>query len=182
MRNTKSQLARVIFFSRWLQLPMYLGLIVALGIYSYKFLVKLADLVMNVGSLHEDHILLSVLSLIDVVMIANLLVMVIVGGYEIFVSRLDINNHPDQPEWLHHVDAGVLKVKLGMALITISSIHLLRSFIDAGNLSEHTLYWEVVIHLVLVFSAAFIAATDWLIQVKSRQLIQQSHHEKPDRH
>lgn len=170
MNRTKSGLARIIFWSRWLQLPMYLGLIVALGIYSYKFMVKLSELALNLPSLHEDDILLNVLSLIDVVMIANLLVMVIVGGYEIFVSRLDINDHPDQPEWLAHVDAGVLKVKLGMALITISSIHLLRSFIDASNLSEHTLHWEVTIHLVLVFSAGFIAATDWLIQIKARQL------------
>ena len=168
--SAKSQLARLIFWSRWLQLPMYLGLIVALGIYSYKFLIKLTELTLSLDTLQEDDILLSVLSLIDVVMIANLLVMVIVGGYEIFVSRLDINNHPDQPEWLNHVDAGVLKVKLGMALITISSIHLLRSFIDAHNLSEHTLKWEVTIHMVLVFSAAFIAATDWVIQVKAKQL------------
>ena len=149
---------------------MYLGLIVALGVYSYKFMMKLFVLVTSLDTLQEDDILLYVLSLIDVVMIANLLVMVIIGGYEIFVSRLDIQDHSDQPEWLSHVDAGVLKVKLGMALITISSIHLLRSFIDASNISEHTLYWEVVIHLVLVFSAAFIAATDWLIQVKAKQL------------
>jgi uncharacterized protein (TIGR00645 family) len=146
-----------------LQLPMYLGLIVALGIYSYKFLIKLWDLTINLGILKEDDILLNVLSLIDVVMIANLLVMVIIGGYEIFVSRLDVQDHRDQPEWLAHVDAGVLKVKLGMALITISSIHLLRSFIDAGNISEHTLKWEVIIHMVLVVSAGFIAATDWMI-------------------
>lgn len=175
MSAPKSQLARLIFWSRWLQLPMYLGLIVALGIYSYKFLVKLWDLLINVGSLQEDHILLNVLSLIDVVMIANLLVMVIVGGYEIFVSRLDIQGHPDQPEWLSHVDAGVLKVKLGMALITISSIHLLRSFIDASNLSEHTLKWEVIIHLVLVFSAAFIALTDWMFQGKAKKMQNEAH-------
>ncbi|WP_022956506.1 TIGR00645 family protein [Perlucidibaca piscinae] len=170
MMHAKTGLGRLIFWSRWLQLPMYLGLIVALGIYSYKFLIKLTELTLSLDTLQEDDILLSVLSLIDVVMIANLLVMVIVGGYEIFVSRLDIHGHPDQPEWLSHVDAGVLKVKLGMALITISSIHLLRSFIDAGNIPEHTLKWEVIIHMVLVFSAGFIAATDWLIQVKARQL------------
>lgn len=181
-QSAKAALARVIFFSRWLQLPMYLGLIVALGVYSYKFMLKLYVLVTTLDTMREDDILLYVLSLIDVVMIANLLVMVIIGGYEIFVSRLDIQDHSDQPEWLSHVDAGVLKVKLGMALITISSIHLLRSFIDASNISEHTLYWEVVIHLVLVFSAAFIAATDWLIQVKAKQLGHYDHIKpnKPD--
>jgi len=170
MSNTSSSLGKFIFWSRWLQLPMYLGLIVALGIYSYKFLLKLWDLTINLGILKEDDILLNVLSLIDVVMIANLLVMVIIGGYEIFVSRLDVKSHPDQPEWLAHVDAGVLKVKLGMALITISSIHLLRSFIDAGNIPEHTLKWEVIIHMVLVVSAGFIAFTDWMIQVKSKKI------------
>jgi uncharacterized protein (TIGR00645 family) len=163
MSNTTKALGSFIFWSRWLQLPMYLGLIVALGIYSYKFMLKLWDLTINLGILKEDDILLNVLSLIDVVMIANLLVMVIIGGYEIFVSRLDVQDHRDQPEWLAHVDAGVLKVKLGMALITISSIHLLRSFIDAGNISEHTLKWEVIIHMVLVVSAGFIAVTDWMI-------------------
>ena len=163
MSNTTKALGSFIFWSRWLQLPMYLGLIVALGIYSYKFMLKLWDLTINLGILKEDDILLNVLSLIDVVMIANLLVMVIIGGYEIFVSRLDVQDHREQPEWLAHVDAGVLKVKLGMALITISSIHLLRSFIDAGNISEHTLKWEVIIHMVLVVSAGFIAVTDWMI-------------------
>ncbi len=116
------------------------------------------------------------LTLIDVVMIANLLVMVIIGGYEIFVSRLDLSDSNDQPEWLDHVDAGVLKVKLGIALITISSINLLRSFINAANMDEHTLKWEVIIHIVLVFSAMFIAATDWMIQVKTKQM---GHHDKP---
>ena len=123
---------------------------------------------MNLGSSEETEILLQVLSLIDVVMIANLLVMVIIGGYEIFVSRLHIDEHPDQPEWLDHVDAGVLKIKLGMALVSISSIHLLRSFINAGNMNEHTLKWEVIIHCVLLVSVIFIALTDWLIQHKAQ--------------
>ena len=162
--------ARFIFWSRWLQLPMYMGLIVALGIYAYKFFIMLSNLVINLNTFKENDILLIVLSLIDVVMIANLLVMVIIGGYEIFVSRLHLDDHPDQPEWLDHVDAGVLKIKLGMALISISSIHLLRSFIDAKNMSEQTLKWEVTIHLVLLFSVILIALTDWLIQYKALQI------------
>ena len=167
--------ARFIFWSRWLQLPMYLGLIVALAVYVYKFFVMLSGLVVNFGSYGENDILLIVLALIDVVMIANLLVMVIIGGYEIFVSRLNIDDHPDQPEWLDHVDAGVLKIKLGMALVSISSIHLLRSFIDAKNLSEHTLKWEVTIHCILVLSVIFIALTDWLIQYKALQIHKMKH-------
>ncbi len=163
-----NSVASLIFLSRWLQAPMYLGLIVALGVYAYKFFVMLAKLIINLGSAEETDILLQVLSLIDVVMIANLLVMVIIGGYEIFVSRLHIDEHPDQPEWLSHVDAGVLKIKLGMALVSISSIHLLRSFINTGNMTEHTLKWEVIIHCVLLVSVIFIALTDWLIQHKAQ--------------
>lgn len=162
--------ASFIFWSRWLQLPMYMGLIVALGIYAYKFFIMLSTLVINLSSYEENDILLLVLSLIDVVMIANLLVMVIIGGYEIFVSRLNLDDHPDQPEWLDHVDAGVLKIKLGMALVSISSIQLLRSFINAANMTEHALKWEVIIHSVLVLSVIFIALTDWLIQYKALQI------------
>jgi uncharacterized protein (TIGR00645 family) len=104
--------------------------------------------------------MLAVLGLIDVVMIANLLIMVIVGGYETFVSRLDLEGHPDQPEWLSHVNAGVLKIKLSTAIIGISSIHLLKTFINAANLSEHTIKWQVVIHVVFLVSAVAMAAVD----------------------
>jgi len=126
-------LAYVIFGSRWLQLPLYLGLIVAQCVYVFLFLKELWHLVHGATSLTEQGIMLLVLGLIDVVMISNLLVMVIVGGYETFVSRLGLQNHPDQPEWLSHVNASVLKVKLAMAIIGISSIHLLKTFIAAGE-------------------------------------------------
>ncbi|TYT26831.1 TIGR00645 family protein [Luteimonas viscosa] len=126
-------LAYVIFGSRWLQLPLYLGLIVAQCVYVFLFIKELTHLVTDANTLTEQGIMLLVLGLIDVVMISNLLVMVIVGGYETFVSRLGLQNHPDQPEWLSHVNASVLKVKLAMAIIGISSIHLLKTFIAAGE-------------------------------------------------
>src|SRR5690606_39979991 len=119
---------------RWLQLPLYLGLIVAQCVYVFLFLKELKHLVLDANTLTEQGIMLLVLGLIDVVMISNLLVMVIVGGYETFVSRLNLQGHPDQPEWLSHVNASVLKVKLAMAIIGISSIHLLKTFIEAGTL------------------------------------------------
>jgi uncharacterized protein (TIGR00645 family) len=125
-------LSKLIFASRWLQLPLYLGLIVAQCVYVFLFMTELAHLVTGAASLTEQGIMLLVLGLIDVVMISNLLVMVIVGGYETFVSRLNLQSHPDQPEWLSHVNASVLKVKLAMAIIGISSIHLLKTFIEAG--------------------------------------------------
>ncbi len=123
-------LGNFIFLSRWLQAPLYVGLIVAQGVYVYHFLKELWQLVQKTPALDETAIMLTVLGLIDVVMIANLLIMVIVGGYETFVSRLNLEGHPDQPEWLSHVNAGVLKVKLATALIGISSIHLLKTFIS----------------------------------------------------
>ena len=127
-------LPNLIFASRWLQLPLYLGLIVAQCVYVFLFLKELKHLVLDANNLTEQGIMLLVLGLIDVVMISNLLVMVIVGGYETFVSRLRLEGHPDQPEWLSHVNASVLKVKLAMAIIGISSVHLLKTFIGAGEL------------------------------------------------
>ncbi len=150
----------LIFASRWLQAPLYLGLIVAQGVYVYQFMLELMHLVTKIGSLGETDIMLIVLGLIDVVMIANLLVMVIVGGYETFVSRLELESHPDQPEWLSHVNASVLKVKLAMALIGISSIDLLRTFINAAQLEDRVIMWRVIIHGTFLVSALALAYTD----------------------
>ncbi|MBC7982760.1 MAG: TIGR00645 family protein [Candidatus Obscuribacterales bacterium] len=127
-------LSSLIFASRWLQLPLYLGLILAQCVYVFLFMTELYHLIAEARILTAEGIMLLVLGLIDVVMISNLLVMVIVGGYETFVSRLNLQSHPDQPEWLSHVNASVLKVKLAMAIIGISSIHLLKTFIEAGSI------------------------------------------------
>ena len=161
-------LPRLIFASRWLQLPLYVGLIVAQGVYVVLFLKELWHLVLGAMKFTEQEIMLVVLGLIDVVMISNLLIMVIVGGYETFVSRLELERHPDQPEWLSHVNASVLKIKLAMAIIGISSIHLLRTFIEAGGLgtvgrTEYTatgVMWQTIIHCVFILSAVGIAMVD----------------------
>ncbi len=163
----------LIFSSRWLQLPLYVGLIAAQGVYVIKFLKELWHLLSHALTLSEQDIMLVVLGLIDVVMISNLLVMVIVGGYETFVSRLNLNGHPDQPEWLSHVNAGVLKVKLAMAIIGISSIHLLRTFIEASqiglngaHITSEAVMWQTIIHCVFIVSAIGIAYVDKLTQAK----------------
>lgn len=175
-------LPNLIFASRWLQLPLYLGLIVAQAIYVWLFWQELYYLVLaalgNAGALDhvidavsvegvarpdkltETVIMLVVLGLIDVVMISNLLIMVIVGGYETFVSRLGLERHPDQPEWLSHVNASVLKVKLATAIIGISSIHLLKTFINAAAYDEKTLIAQTAIHITFLVSAMAIAAAD----------------------
>ncbi|CAN5283559.1 TIGR00645 family protein [soil metagenome] len=167
-------LPRLIFASRWLQLPLYLGLIVAQVVYVILFLKELWHLVGHSFTINEQQVMLVVLGLIDVVMISNLLIMVIVGGYETFVSRMELNKHPDQPEWLSHVNASVLKIKLAMAIIGISSIHLLRTFIEAGNLgtpnasfTEAGIMWQVIIHALFVISAVGIAFVDRLGQPTS---------------
>ena len=175
----------LIFASRWLQLPLYLGLIAAQGVYVYHFWVELSHLleaafgnqtalqalVTSMGyqseapltALNETLIMLVVLALIDVVMISNLLIMVIVGGYETFVSRMHLEGHPDQPEWLDHVNASVLKVKLGTAIIGISSIHLLKTFINAANYDTKVLMWQTIIHVTFLLSALAIAYTDKIL-------------------
>jgi len=165
-------LPAIIFGSRWLQLPLYLGLIAAQGVYVVLFLKELWHLITNAITFNEQQIMLVVLGLIDVVMISNLLVMVIVGGYETFVSRLKLQGHPDQPEWLSHVNASVLKIKLAMAIIGISSIHLLRTFIEAGSVGtpDGTRYTvtgivlQTVIHTVFILSAIGIAWIDRMSQ------------------
>lgn len=189
-KTALSPLNSFIFASRWLQLPLYLGLIAAQAVYVFHFWVELVHLleaafgnqdalqalINSIGykadapitSLNETVIMLVVLALIDVVMISNLLIMVIVGGYETFVSRLNLEDHPDQPEWLDHVNASVLKVKLGTAIIGISSIHLLKTFINAANYDEKVLMWQTIIHMAFLLSAIAIAYADRLM----------SHHDK----
>jgi uncharacterized protein (TIGR00645 family) len=168
-------LSALIFSSRWMQLPLYLGLIVAQGVYVILFIKELIHLIGGATSLSEQLIMLAVLGLIDVVMISNLLVMVIVGGYETFVSRLRLEGHPDQPEWLSHVNATVLKVKLAMAIIGISSIHLLKTFIAIGtlgaegsNYTEAGVMWQTIIHMTFILSAMGIAYTDYLMSLAIR--------------
>ncbi len=184
-----SPLSNFIFASRWLQLPLYLGLILAQAVYVYHFWVELVHLVEaamgshealqmiltatgqknpeTVTHLNETTIMLVVLGLIDVVMISNLLIMVIVGGYETFVSRMNLEDHPDQPEWLSHVNASVLKVKLATAIIGISSIHLLKTFINAENYSDKVLIAQTLIHFTFLLSALAIAWTDRLLHPPS---------------
>jgi uncharacterized protein (TIGR00645 family) len=162
-------LPQLIFASRWLQVPLYLGLIVAQIVYVFLFLKELSELIQHAMTFDEEHIMLIVLGLIDVVMISNLLVMVIVGGYETFVSRLRLHRHPDNPEWLSHVDSGVLKVKLAMSIIGISSISLLRSFVEAHSLgmpgskiTAEAIMWQTIIHSIFILSAIGITYVDRL--------------------
>ncbi|WP_232299699.1 TIGR00645 family protein [Leucobacter komagatae] len=174
-------LAAFIFASRWLQAPLYLGLIIAQGVYVVLFFVELWHLFENViisGKITETDVMLSVLALIDIVMIANLLIMVIIGGYETFVSKIRVEGHHDEPEWLSHVNTNLLKVKLAVSIISISSIHLLKTFIEVGRMddgivrgtdgqviySNDGVFWEVMIHLAFIVSALALAWIDRMSQ------------------
>jgi uncharacterized protein (TIGR00645 family) len=185
-------LERTIFASRWLQAPLYCGLIVAQCVYVIQFGVELWHLIYFAATGHVPEgaahlakdpstlIMLSVLGLIDVVMIANLLIMVIIGGYETFVSRLRIDHHEDTPEWLSHVNAGVLKVKLATALISISSIHLLKTFIEVrlpeNTVSNNGAMWQVIIHALFVASAIVLAWTDKVMMAGVRAVRAEGQH------
>ncbi|WP_447973630.1 TIGR00645 family protein [Nitrospira sp. Kam-Ns4a] len=153
----------IVFASRWIQAPLYAGLIVAELLYAYKFLVELFHLVHEVQVSPEVVFMLGVLSLVDITMVANLLTMVVIGGYATFVSKLDLEGHRDRPDWLSHVDPGTIKVKLAASLIGISSIHLLKAFVNVGNETPDHIKWKILIHLTFLGSAILLAWTDKLM-------------------
>lgn len=166
-KSVESLFEKIIFSSRWFQAPLYGGLIVAGVLYSYKFLVELVHLVTTINEISEEVLMLGVLTLVDITMVANLLIMVIIGGYATFVSRLELSNHPDKPDWLEKIDAGTLKVKLATALVGISGIHLLKTFINVKEKSSEQVMWQVIIHVVFLVSAVMLAYTEKLMAKKS---------------
>lgn len=166
-KKIESKIESFIFASRWFQAPLYLGLIVAGLLYTYKFIVELYHLAVSVNQITEELLMLGVLTLVDITMVANLLIMVIIGGYATFVSRMDLSGHPDKPDWLDKIDAGALKVKLATALVGISGIHLLKSFINIKEKSSEQIMWQVIIHVVFLLSSLMLAYTEKLMQKKS---------------
>jgi len=152
-----------IFASRWIQAPLYGGLILAELLYAYKFLSELWHMVHDLGELSETMFMLGILSLIDITMVANLLTMVVIGGYATFVSKLDLEGHPDRPDWLTHVDPGTIKIKLAASLIGISSIHLLKAFVNVSNTPPDHIQWQILIHMTFLGSAILLAWTDKLM-------------------
>ncbi|MCA9460494.1 MAG: TIGR00645 family protein [Nitrospira sp.] len=152
-----------VFASRWIQAPLYGGLIIAELLYAYKFLMELWHMIHDLGDLSETMFMLGILSLIDITMVANLLTMVVIGGYATFVSKLDLEGHPDRPDWLTHVDPGTIKIKLAASLIGISSIHLLKAFVNVSNTPPDHIQWQILIHLTFLGSAILLAWTDKLM-------------------
>lgn len=162
----ESFIEKIIFASRWLQAPLYAGLIIAGVLYAYKFVVELVHLVFTINEITESALMLGVLTLVDITMVANLLIMVIIGGYSTFVSRLNIDTHEDKPEWLQKVDAGTLKVKLAGSLVGVSGIHLLQTFINIKNHESEHVMWQVIIHVVFLLSSLMLAYTEMVLHKK----------------
>lgn len=160
MKKFEQFFESLIFASRWVQAPVYAGLILGSVLYTYKFLVELIHLTMTVTTIKEELLMLGILTLVDIAMVLNLLVMVIIGGYATFVSRIHLENHEDRPDWLEKIDAGTLKVKLAGALVGISGIHLLKSFININNKDFEQVKWQIVIHVVFLFSTLMLAYTE----------------------
>jgi uncharacterized protein (TIGR00645 family) len=162
-----------IFASRWLQAPVYLGLILGAGCYVYKFFMELWHLLTTVNEVSEVTVMLGMLGLIDISMVMNLLIIVIIGGYTIFTSRIDFGDQEDKPQWLDNMDSGILKIKLASSLASISGVHLLKTFIDIhedfdANTGFTSVYIEIVIHIVFIVSALLLA---WV-----ERILHDSHH------
>ncbi|MDE3051714.1 MAG: TIGR00645 family protein [Nitrospirota bacterium] len=155
---------KIVFASRWIQAPLYGGLIVAELLYAYKFMVELWHMTHDIGEMSETVFMLGVLSLVDITMVANLLTMVVIGGYVTFVSKLDLEGNPDKPEWLSHVDPGTIKVKLATSLIGVSSVHLLKVFVNISNTPPEQIKWRILIHLTFLGTAFLLAWTDNLMR------------------
>ncbi|MBX7231835.1 MAG: TIGR00645 family protein [Bdellovibrionales bacterium] len=160
MKKFEGIFESIIFSSRWVQAPIYGGLVIASCLYTYKFIEELIHLCISVGGIKEEVLMLGILTLVDISMVLNLLIMVIVGGYATFVSRIRLENHEDRPDWLEKIDAGTLKVKLAGALVGISGIHLLKSFINITNKDVDQVKWQIVIHVVFLFSTLMLAYTE----------------------
>lgn len=165
-RKVESIIEKIIFSSRWVQAPLYVGLIVGGVLYAYKFLEELIHLCITINEISESALMLGVLTLVDITMVANLLVMVIIGGYSTFVSKMDIETHEDRPDWLKKVDAGTLKVKLAGSLVGVSGIHLLQTFINIENKDIEHVKWQVIIHLVFLASSIILAYTEKILHSK----------------
>lgn len=167
LRSLENLIESLVFNSRWLQLPFYAGLIAACGVCSYRFIVEVVRLWAESGDITEEKLLLGVLGLVDMTMVVNLLIIVIIGGYATFVSRLDLEKEKDRPEWLSRMSAGSLKVKLATSLVSVSAVHLLRAFMDikahvttTGNIWQQPIFWQVLIHALFLTSALVLAYTD----------------------
>ena len=166
MKPVEHTIEKIIFASRWIQAPLYVGLIVGGILYAYKFMKEVIHLCTDINGITESDLMLGILTLVDITMVANLLIMVIIGGYSTFVSKMNIESHEDRPDWLEKIDAGTLKVKLAGSLVGVSGIHLLQTFINIKNHNPEHVKWQVAIHVVFLLSSVLLAYTETLLHKK----------------
>lgn len=154
------------FWSRWVQAPLYVGLIIGAVLYLFKFFEVLFHVWHHFSSLKENDMMLEILGLVDISMVMNLVIMVTIGGYSIFTSKIDVDHHEDKPLWLEDLDAGQLKIKLSTSLASISGVQLLKTFIDyreseaAQKQESEAVIMEIAIHMVFIVSALLLAQTE----------------------
>ncbi len=162
-------LESVLFSSRWLLAPLYLGLGLGLLALDIKFFQEIFHLLLNLFLVDESELVLTVLALVDLTLVGSLLVMVMFSGYENFVSRIDVKNASNQLTWLGKLDAGTLKIKVAASIVAISSIHLLRKFMEVEHIPNDKLLWFVVLHLTFVVSALLLGYLDKLVFAAHRE-------------
>jgi uncharacterized protein (TIGR00645 family) len=167
MKHLENQLEKMIFGSRWLLAPFYLGLVAALALLLVMFAKEFAHFVPLVLSGTESDAIIGLLSLIDVVMVANLLIIIVFAGYENFVSRIDTANHEDRPSWMGHVGFAELKMKLIGSIVAISGIELLKAFMHVESMTNEQLGWKVGIHMTFVVSGVLFAVMDRITSDKT---------------
>lgn len=158
----EKQLERLIFASRWLMAPFYIGLVVALAMLLVKFVQELLHYVPGVLAMKESDLVLAVLALVDLTLAGSLVLMVIFSGYENFVSKIDAADHTDRPEWMGTLDFSGLKLKLVASIVAISAIHLLKAFMNVSAVSKDDIFWLVVVHMAFVVSGVLLALMDWI--------------------
>ncbi len=169
----RPKLQSIVLWSRFIQIPLYLGMILALALFPVQFYPELKKLFYHVSESFnhitvssESRFILEVLNLIDLLLVANLMVMVIISGYESFIEPILVGNDGQKPGWLGNVDPGTIKIKVATSIVGISSIHLLASFLDMKSLTTEKLMWQVVIHITFVISALLMAFIDKIVSAK----------------
>jgi len=159
-------LEKLIFASRWLQAPLYLGLIFGMVLFLFNLYKEIIHLFEAVNEGHKNQLLIAVLEMVDSTMVASLIIMVVIGGYSTFVSKMNLENHEDRPEWLQKINAGTLKVKLAASLVGVSGVNLLIDFFNVNSQSYEQTKWRVIVHFTFLLSVLILAFSEKLLDKK----------------
>lgn len=163
MKSFETILEKLIYNSRWIQAPVYVGLIIGTLVFSIKFFIELYHMIATFGISDEKTLMIAILTLIDVTMVINLLIVVIIGGYWTFVNKIEIIKEEERPDWLKKINASSLKIKLIVSLVSISGVDLLKSFINIQNIGTEKVILQIAIHLTFIISALLLALSDKIL-------------------